>query len=96
MNEWREISPEEFRLVVDKKYVAYLTRMPFPPRNWLLTFKNRGVEIPNNTIDILKWKATVEVSNLCNREIANYSAIRDHLPNFRSLAEKAGILDEMD
>ncbi len=96
MNEWREISPEEFRLVVDKKYVAYLTRMPFPPRNWLLTFKNHGIEIQNNTIDTLKWKATVEVSNLCNREIANYSTIRDHLPSFRSLAEKAGILDEMD
>ena len=95
MSEWKNISATEMRLDVGNS-TAYLNRMPFPPYNWTLSFKGKGAEIPKGSVDSVKWKATVEVSNFCNREIANYMKIRDHLPNLTTLAEKAGIFDEMD
>ena len=96
MSEWKQITPENFRLELNKTEMATLTRMSFPPRNWLLSFRNYEVEIPNNTTDMLKWKATLAIGNLCNATISDCMSIRDHLPSLRELADKAGMFDEMD
>ena len=94
--EWKDISATESRLMDNDDIVAVLEKLPYPPFNWMLTFEGEYKEFENNSLGILKWKATKAVYNMCVNKMAYFKSTKELLPDIEQLAEQAGIYDEME